>query len=88
MLLPERAATVLPRLISRYLGDEPGPLASWLLSRVDSEVAIRISDLRVNYMRVDAVPGGMKTPFDYAIHVTMKRAAAARTKRMICTFNA
>ena len=46
-LLPERAATVLPRLISRYLGDEPSPLASWLLSRVDSEVAIRISDLRV-----------------------------------------
>jgi nitroimidazol reductase NimA-like FMN-containing flavoprotein (pyridoxamine 5'-phosphate oxidase superfamily) len=46
-LLPERAATVLPRLISRYLGDEPSPLATWLLSRVDSEVAIRISDLRV-----------------------------------------
>ena len=46
-LLPERAATVLPRLIARYLGDEPSPLATWLLSRVDSEVAIRISDLRV-----------------------------------------
>lgn len=46
-LLPERAATVLPRLISRYLGDEPSPLATWLLSRVDSEVAIRIGDLRV-----------------------------------------
>ena len=46
-LLPERAATVLPSLISRYLGDEPSPLATWLLSRVDSEVAIRISDLRV-----------------------------------------
>ena len=46
-LLPERAATVLPRLIARYLGDGPSPLASWLLSRVDSEVAIRISDLRV-----------------------------------------
>ena len=46
-LLPERAATVLPRLISRYLGDDPSPLATWLLSRVDSEVAIRISDLRV-----------------------------------------
>ncbi len=46
-LLPERAATVLPRLISRYLGDDPSPLATWLLSRVDSEAAIRISDLRV-----------------------------------------
>ena len=46
-LLPERAATVLPRLISRDLGDDPSPLATWLLSRVDSEVAIRISDLRV-----------------------------------------
>ena len=46
-LLPERAATVLPRLISRYLGDQTSPLATWLLSRVDSEVAIRIGDLRV-----------------------------------------
>ena len=46
-LLPERAATVLRRLISRYLGDESSPLATWLMSRVDSEVAIRIGDLRV-----------------------------------------
>lgn len=46
-VLPERAAAVLPRLISRYLGDQSGPLASWLLSRIDSEVAIRIGDLRV-----------------------------------------
>jgi nitroimidazol reductase NimA-like FMN-containing flavoprotein (pyridoxamine 5'-phosphate oxidase superfamily) len=46
-LLTEPAPTILGRLISRYLGDEPNPLATWLMSRIDSEVAIRISDLRV-----------------------------------------
>jgi hypothetical protein len=44
---PAAARDVLPRLITRYLGDEPNSLAQWLLSRLDSEVAIRIGDLRV-----------------------------------------
>jgi hypothetical protein len=46
-LLPEMAPAILPRLINRYLGDESSPLATWLMSRIDSEVAIRISGLRV-----------------------------------------
>lgn len=46
-ILPDRAADVLPRLIRRYLGDTPGPLADWLLSRLDHEVAIRLHSLRV-----------------------------------------
>ena len=41
----EEAPRILPRLIDRYLGDSPSPLADWLLSRLDVEVAIRISDL-------------------------------------------
>lgn len=47
-ILPDRAADVLPRLILRYLGDEPGSLGGWLLSRLDHEVAIRLHDLRVS----------------------------------------
>ena len=46
-ILPERAQDVLPRLIERYLGADPGPLATWLLSRLDREVAIRLHSLRV-----------------------------------------
>jgi hypothetical protein len=46
-ILPDRAADVLPRLIARYLGDSPGSLADWLLSRLDREVAIRLHSLRV-----------------------------------------
>lgn len=47
-ILPDRAAEVLPRLIVRYLGEDPGPLGGWLLSRLDHEVAIRLHDLRVS----------------------------------------
>ncbi|MSW43149.1 MAG: pyridoxamine 5'-phosphate oxidase family protein [Actinobacteria bacterium] len=43
----KEASRVLPLLIERYLGDTPSPLADWLLSRLDVEVAIRISDLSV-----------------------------------------
>ena len=39
---------LLRRLIDRYLDDTSSSLASWLLSRVDDEVAIRIGDLRVS----------------------------------------
>jgi hypothetical protein len=44
-LLPSDAATVLPQLIDKYLGDQTVPLAKWLLSRLDEEVAIRIDSL-------------------------------------------
>jgi hypothetical protein len=47
-LIPEAAAEVLPRLIHRYLGDEPSSLAAWLLSRLDQEVAVRIDGLAVS----------------------------------------
>jgi nitroimidazol reductase NimA-like FMN-containing flavoprotein (pyridoxamine 5'-phosphate oxidase superfamily) len=46
-LVPELAAHVLPRLIDRYLGAAPSPLAAWLMSRIDDEVAIRIDRLTV-----------------------------------------
>lgn len=42
-LLPDRASAILPHLIDRYQGDTPTPLSNWLLSRLDSEVAIRIT---------------------------------------------
>lgn len=41
------AADVLPRLIDRYLGDTESPLGTWLMSRIDTEVAIRIDGLAV-----------------------------------------
>lgn len=43
----ERAADILPRLLERYLGDGPSPLAQWLVSRLDREVAIGLHSLRV-----------------------------------------
>lgn len=46
-ILPARAADMLPRLIHRYLGDTPVPLADWLMSRLDREVAIRLHSMRV-----------------------------------------
>ncbi len=41
------AADLLPRLIERYLGTEATPISDRLLSKVDSEVVIRIDDLSV-----------------------------------------
>ena len=41
------AATMLPRLIARYVGTGQSPLADWLLSRIESEVAVRIDGLTV-----------------------------------------
>jgi hypothetical protein len=41
------AGTMLPRLIARYVGAGQSPLADWLLSRIDSEVAVRIDGLTV-----------------------------------------
>lgn len=46
-LRPDAAATLLPILITRYLGSTGGELATWLLSRMDTETSIRIHDLRV-----------------------------------------
>jgi hypothetical protein len=41
-LVPDAAPSLLPRLIGRY-GQSDTPLAQWLLSRLDREVAIRIT---------------------------------------------
>lgn len=43
-----RGTTLLPRLIDRYLGGADSPLASWLLARAETEVAIRLDHLRVS----------------------------------------
>lgn len=40
---PELGAAVLERLIDRYLPDRTHPLAIWLLSRRDDEIAIAIT---------------------------------------------
>jgi len=45
---PEKAADLLDHLIDRYLGDDNSSLADWLQSRLDNEVAIGITDLRVS----------------------------------------
>lgn len=44
--LHRNAQTILEQLIDRY-GQAGTPLADWLLARTDSEVAIRIADLRL-----------------------------------------
>jgi hypothetical protein len=41
------AGDVLARLISRYVGDTQSGLARWLLSRVDDEVVLRLTPLRI-----------------------------------------
>ena len=41
------AGEVLPRLVEKYLGSEPTDFSTWLLSRLDNEVVIRITDLSV-----------------------------------------
>jgi nitroimidazol reductase NimA-like FMN-containing flavoprotein (pyridoxamine 5'-phosphate oxidase superfamily) len=40
---PEHGAEVLERLIERYLGTQNAPLARWLRSRSDAEVALRVA---------------------------------------------
>ena len=47
-IVVDAAGEVLPRLIERYLGEEPSPLGTWLMSRIDAEVAIRLDDLQVS----------------------------------------
>lgn len=41
-VMPERGARVLEKLVDRYLNSRHTPFAHWLLSRSESEVAIRI----------------------------------------------
>ena len=64
------AARILPLLIHRYLGDEPSTLADWLLSRLDVEVAIRISDLAVTSWDFSArmtAPAAITVPVDRGV---------------------
>ena len=42
-LVLDAAAETLPRLIERYAVADDSPLATWLLSRIDTEVAVRVS---------------------------------------------
>lgn len=42
-LVHEEAGQVLARLIDRYLTEDDTALAQWLLSRVETEVAIRVT---------------------------------------------
>lgn len=42
-VVPEAAADVLPRLIERYLGSGSASLRRWLLGRLETEVALRIT---------------------------------------------
>jgi nitroimidazol reductase NimA-like FMN-containing flavoprotein (pyridoxamine 5'-phosphate oxidase superfamily) len=44
----QRGTRLLRRLIDRYLGGSASPLASWLLARAESEVAIRLDGMRVS----------------------------------------
>ena len=41
-LVPEAAAGTLARLIERYQVADDSPLATWLLSRTDTEVAVHV----------------------------------------------
>ena len=44
---PAAAADVLPQLVARYQGDTDTTLGRWLLSRLDTEVAIHLTGLHV-----------------------------------------
>lgn len=47
-IVDDGAAHLLPRLIDRYLGDAPSSLGSWLMSRLDSEIVVRVDQLAVS----------------------------------------
>lgn len=44
----QRGPFVLRSLIARYLGDDSSDLARWLLSRQDSELAVRLDPLQLS----------------------------------------
>ena len=46
-LLADEAARILPRLLDRYVESPGSPLGDWLLSRLDTEVAVRLDGLMV-----------------------------------------
>ncbi len=46
-LVSEAGPDILKQLIQRYLGEEKSELAQWLLSRVETEVALRLTPRRV-----------------------------------------
>lgn len=46
-IIPDAGATILGRLIQRYLQSDQSELAQWLLSRSATEVALKISPRRV-----------------------------------------
>jgi hypothetical protein len=47
-LHPEHAEDLLAALIDRYLGDGNPSLSEWLRSRVENEVAIALTQLRIS----------------------------------------
>lgn len=47
-LIAEKGAAILPKLLKRYFIREDSRLATWLLSRADDEVAIRLNPLYIN----------------------------------------
>ena len=47
VLQPGQASEILPRLLARYAIAAESSLATWLLSRLEDEVAIAITDLSV-----------------------------------------
>jgi len=44
----DRGAEILRALLARYFGSEDSELARWLLSRSESEVAIKIDPIRIS----------------------------------------
>ena len=62
-LRADEAPRILPLLIERYLGQTPSPLADWLLSRLDVEVAVQIHGLVV-------------TSWDYSARMTSTEPAS------------
>lgn len=47
-LIAENAGDTLQTLIEKYLGDSNASLATWLMSRVDDEYAIKVAPLALN----------------------------------------
>lgn len=59
-IVTSEGAVVLRRLVVRYLGGDSSNLARWLLTRIDSEVAIRIEPVQIaswDYSERMSAPG-------------------------------
>jgi hypothetical protein len=59
-LHPARGGEVLGRLIDRYLGTREHPLAKWLLSRADDEIAIEIAPTKQTAWDYSARMAGLR----------------------------